>query len=127
MNFFFVRVLLTTHFLALGKFSFFRPALLHVCYIILQKKTTTILSNSTNQIQYSKEDQNTTFEQRHHLCSFTKSNYLLSCPVGSVVLLSLSGHYCNGAAYSFYFTWETIPLNDNASLAIRLAGGVKTI
>jgi len=33
------------------------------------------------------------------------------------------GHYCNGAAYTFYFTWETIPLNDTVSLAIRLAGG----
>ncbi len=73
------------------------------------------------------------FEQRHHLCSFTKSNYLLSClwfswqshSVGClrVYRVSLSEHYRNGTTYSFYFTWVTIHLNDTASLAIHLAGG----
>ncbi len=104
-----------------------------MCNYLILLRQIKILFNSTNQIQFSKEDKKLLFEKRHHLCSFTKPNYFLSClrfswqphSVGClrVYRVSLSEHYRNGSTYSFYFTWETIYLNGTASLAIRLAGG----
>lgn len=76
---------LTTHFSR--KILFFHSAISMQRFSCSLTEKMTILSNSTNQIQYAKEDWNPTFEQRHQLCSFTKSNYWLSCPVGSFVLL----------------------------------------
>lgn len=85
--------------------------------------TEKILFNSTNQIQYTKEDKHWTTTLNRGIIHAHSQNLITCCPAHGLVgvsfcwsswvfRVSLTEHYCNGSTFSFYFTRKTFHPND---------------